>query len=330
MAALNFVAADDGLEDDPKLLTLARLLKVSRPMAFWFVMRWQRLILDRGNHVSGSLPRNYTADDIAAYLEFKGGARRLIEAMKMQGYLSFKKGRGFFYPAWDDTTTGRYAHRREEDRIWHEDKRKQQRRSSAVRPSSDVVRQSADTSADGLTTSSRQPTGRKEESSGERPPDPPPAGGASLADTRWDWLERAAPTPQNRSACKRVLEAMTTEDWALVQRAYGLLHDPGASISRKNRRVLSWPTDLFLAKQGFLRFRPPARPTRTPVTRSPIPPEPDPLVELGKPQEWREAWLADPINKGRLPPWYSASDHQNGTSGCPPPAQPPVAPRGSK
>lgn len=34
MAALSFVAAEDGLEEDPKLKTLARLLKVARPWPF--------------------------------------------------------------------------------------------------------------------------------------------------------------------------------------------------------------------------------------------------------------------------------------------------------
>jgi len=85
MAALNFVAAEDGLEEDPKLLGLARILKVPRGMAFWYVLRWQRLILRRGNHMLGSLPKNFRAEDVAGFLEFRGNPRRLIDAMKKQG-----------------------------------------------------------------------------------------------------------------------------------------------------------------------------------------------------------------------------------------------------
>src|SRR4051812_36853863 len=99
MPALNFVAADDGLEEDPKLRTLAKILKERRSTAFWWVMRWQRLILQKGNHLSGALPKTYTAHDIATFLDFNGPPHRLIDAMKRQGYLSFKKGRGFCYPA---------------------------------------------------------------------------------------------------------------------------------------------------------------------------------------------------------------------------------------
>ena len=334
MAALNFVAADDGLEDDPKVQTLARLLKVSRPMAFWFVIRWQRLILQRGNHVMGSLPKNYTGDDIAAFLDFKGGARRLTDAMKKQGFLSFKKGRGFFYPGWSDTTTGRYASRREEDRLWHEQKRKEGR-SSVARPSADVVRPSADTSSDGRTTSSRHPIVRKEETSAELPPDPPPPGGPSLADARWDWLLEHAPTPQDSGFCKRLLGPMSIDAWDLVRGAYNRPSQPGASISKKFLRVLAWPTDQFLKKEAYLRFRPRKRPDRRATTSSTPAGAMDTLAEIenrhldgdaflvgflrdpdrpeAKKQEARERWLAEPANKGRQPPWTNTGAQQNGT-----------------
>jgi hypothetical protein len=327
MPALNFVAAEDGLEDDPKLLGLARLLKVPRAIAFYYVMRWQRLILHRGNHSLGSLPKSYTADDIAGFLGHKGDPNRLTLAMKKQGYLSYKKGRGYFYPAWKDTTTGRYACKRERDRLWHE-RQRTGARSAVERPSADVDRPSSDASAERLTTSERHQTGRNEESRSGLPPNPPPAGGASVADARWRWLEENAPTPQGREVCKKILERMTEEDWALVQRGYRALGQAGASISKKNRRALLWPTDQFLRKEAYLRFLPLARPTKTPSKPSASQLESDPTADIegrlhggdrfvtellsdpDQPEEKKNAarnrWLADPANKDRRPPWVAA------------------------
>jgi len=324
MAALNFVAAEDGLEEDPKLLGLARILKVPRGMAFWYVLRWQRLILRRGNHMLGSLPKNFRAEDVAGFLEFRGNPRRLIDAMKKQGYASFKKGRGFFYPAWKETTTGHYAHRREDDRIRHEVLRRE-RRSATDRRSDDVGGTSADASADHPMTSAEDQTGRKQGSNSAGPPDPPPSGGALLADARWEWVKEHAPTPQNREACKKLLGAMSEEDWALVQRGYRLRTEPGAFISKRNRRVLDWPTDQFLRKQAYLRFRDVKRPSRTAAksrsggsTRDPLDEIEarlskgddflrqllaDPDVSEAKKEDRRNHWLADPQNAGRVPPW---------------------------
>lgn len=349
MAALNFVAAPDGLEEDPKLQMLARILKVSRPMAFWFVMRWQRLILRSGNHISGSLPKNYKADDIAAFLEFPGGPKRLVAAMKRQGFIGYRKGRGFYYVAWADTITGRYASRREEDRLWHEQSRKKDRatkgRSAGAvlrlsddvdQPSGDVVRPSDDVSPDRPTTSSRTPIGKKGRNTGNRPPDPPPGGGASSAEMRWDWLNEKAPTSQNRDGCMRILATLSEDDWVLVKRAYGRLYEPGASLSRKDRRVLQWPVDQFLRKQAYLRFQEKARPTRTAGSQASPYLEADPVADMekrllardkfladlhqdpeapeAKKRLAREHWLADPENKDRRPPWEGPPIHQNGTA----------------
>ncbi len=341
MAALNFVAAEDGLEDDPKLKTLARLLKVARPLAFWFVMRLRRLILTTGNHLSGFLPKNYGSNDIAAYLEFEGAAQRLIDAMKKQGYLGYKKGRGFFYPGWSDLTTGRYACRRERDRQSKVESRKSE--SSAWLAVSKFLIPAADASSDRRATSSPDPTGRKKESNPELPPDPPPTGGACLADARWDWVQEHAPTPQNSRVCKAILGAMSVETWDAVQRAYSLIGQPGASISKKNSRVLNWPTDQFLRKEAYLRFLPRKRPTRTkPVTAM------DTLAELerrqadgdaflmdflrdpdqpdAKKQQRRERWLADPVNQDRKRPWEGIPAQENGVSAHPiTPPHPPSA-----
>jgi hypothetical protein len=330
VAALNFVAIEDGLEEDPKLLGLGKLLGVPRQIAVWYVFRLRRLILRSGDHLHGSLPRNVTVDDIASFLDFKGSSRRLVDALKSQGYLGFRKGRGFYCPGWRETTTGHYAWRREEDRLWHE-RRRLLKRASPERLSLDVVRQPGDTSSDRVTTSERIRTESNESSGAERPPDPPPVGGDSLADARWKWLEEHAPTPQNRDACKRILGPMSEQDWALVQRSYGLLRGPGTSISKRNRRPLYWPTIRFLREQAYLRFGGIGRPARTPPKPRPSPPRGesfdavgedlarrlvgadafvtdmlrDPELSEEKKAEARERWLANPENAGRVPPWIA-------------------------
>jgi hypothetical protein len=47
---------------------------------------------------------------------------------------------------------------------------------------------------------------------------------------------------------------MSPEDWELVQFAYAARQKGGPSISVKNARALTWPTDTFLRKSAFYRF----------------------------------------------------------------------------
>jgi hypothetical protein len=246
MAALNFVASEDGLEESPKLLGLARALKVPRPLAFWYVMRLRRLVLQHGHHITGVLPKQFTDDDVAGFLEFDGKAKVLTAQLKAQGFIGRKKGRQFYYPGWADTITGRYASKREADRLRHA------KRTSG--DSADFRGASAEASADTLRSSTENQTGRKEERSGTLPPVPPPAGGASLGSERWEWLMKNAPTPQNREVCVRYLATMAPDDWALVQYAYTSRQKGARHISKKNARTLDWATDIWLRKQAWLRF----------------------------------------------------------------------------
>lgn len=130
---------------------------------------------------------------------------------------------------------------------------------------------------------------------------------------------------------------MSEQDWETVQVAYGLLKVPAGGVgtpSRKNIRVLHWPTDLFLKKGAYLRFRPKARPARaasTPVKVVELSPAEelearlvkvdgyllqllsDPDVPEEKKQAARERWLASAENKGRRPPWKTPAT--NGSNG---------------
>ena len=149
-------------------------------------------------------------------------------------------------------------------------------------------------------------------------------------------------------ACKAILGSMSVEIWGLVQRAYTLIEQPDASISKKNRRVLYWPTDQFLRKEAYLRFLPRKRPTRTaprPIAavdaladierrlagsdRFLMESLCDPDESVAKKQERRERWLADPVNKNRPRPWEGIPLHENGVSAHPT-APAPASPSGSK
>jgi hypothetical protein len=328
--SLNFVAAEDGLEEDPQLLGVARALKVPRSEAYWFVMRLRRFVLNYGNHLTGAIAKKYGSEDIAAYLDWRGRADKLVDALRHAGYLGFKKGRGFFYPGWDQTITGYYAHRREADRRWHEADRKKRRNDGRA----NIDGASADASADGRSDIFTK-TDSKEERKGEPAapvpsPEPPPGGGDRGADARWAWLLENAPTPQNRERCVQMLGRLSDDDWALVQRAYGLARQSDAPISVKNKKVLLWPTDRFLSQQAFFRFRPPTtskqkRPNGAPSAaarealdeaaekaaqaerqrRFLLELLADPDVDEREKERHRRAWLADPDHAGQTPPWVA-------------------------
>jgi len=292
MAALNFVAIGDGEDNGPKLTTLARLLKVHRGLALWFLFRIRRMILDHGNHITGVLPKQYGQEDIASFLEFDGKARLLVDALRKQGYLGRKTGRGFHYPDWENTITGKYAAERERDRLWHLMDR-------ANRRSDDVGRRSTDASTDGLTTSADISTGRKKGRESGRPPVPPPEGGQSLGALRWEWLVKNAPTPQNREVCTRILHQMTGADWLLVQWSYESKKKGGVNISRKNARTLDWPTDVFLRKTAFHRFAGYYR-TFKEADQQPAKPQEAPAIETREEQmlkDWHrlEAYLSSDL-----------------------------------
>lgn len=140
-----------------------------------------------------------------------------------------------------------------------------------------------------------------------------------------------APTPQNPDRCKRLLAAISDEDWALVVRAYGRLQEPRSLLSQKEKRdlrALNWATDKFLTEHAYLRFRIFERPK----IRAPRPQGPSPILgaeeelkrrligsdefvmellrDPDQPRKAREAamqrWAAVPENASRTPPWEAS------------------------
>lgn len=334
--SLNFVAAEDGLEDGPKFLKLARILKVPRSAAFWSLMRLRRLIVNEGNGITGALPKTYDAEDIAVFLEWPGRSAALVAAFKATGFLSFRRGRGFFYPGWQQTVTGSYAHAREKVREADRRRKRGGERENGEKTSGGIPADSAGIHVEsgGETPESRH-KGSKD--SGGTPPNPPRDGGDSLADARWQWVLENAPTPQNPAYCKPLLAQMSADDWALVQRAWGpegRVRPDGSPICVRDARVLAWPSDAFLRKQAFLRWRP--KPPRRPIARASSevakvvvsPAEQlerrlaetdayvmqalaDPDLPEAKKRELREKWLAKSENAERAPPWKKQPNGQH-------------------
>lgn len=98
--------------------------------------------------------------------------------------------------------------------------------------------------------------------------------------------------------------------------------------------MLAWPSDAFLRKQAFLRWRP--KPPPRPIVRAPasavrvISPAAelekrlletdsyvmqaldDPDLADEKKKEIREKWLERPENRDRVPPWKKAAQPTNG------------------
>lgn len=329
--SLNFVAAEDGLEDGPKFLQLARLLKVPRSIAFWSVMRLRRLITNEGNKISGALPKSYTRDDIAAFLEWTGKPGALIDALKATGWLGFRRARGFFYPSWGTTVTGRYAASREAVRAYDRRRKRDDREvpggGERENPENVSVRNPY-----GLRTES-VPVQRsiKERNPDGTPPTPPPEGGDSLADARWQWVEEHAPNPRNSGYCRKILARMSAEKWEMVQRAWGPPRPEWGPLYVRHARVLLWPSDAFLRKEAFLPWgkKPARRIARASSAavkvvdpaeqlarqlaeqdRYVLEASADPDLPEGKKRELQEWWRARPENAERIPPWEKNGHHQ--------------------
>jgi hypothetical protein len=317
--ALNFVAAEEGLEDSPELIQLARELKVPRSEAFWFVMRVRRLVILSGNMRTGALSRTHTPSRIAGFLEWSRSPTRLISALKQASFLKSRKGRGFFYVNWGDTITGRYARRREIDRIRHE-------RANDLRGASvEIPRNVRGASAEPLHHSEGNRDKASKQGAGDRPPGPPQPGGASEALARWNWILEHAPCPQNRKACEAILGRMPDDEWALVQRAYDatLRTGPPIALSRRTLSALEWGTDRFLAKQAYFRFKPRPEVSKTGRGKRVRPEDElrarqeaadryvtelfaDPHSTAAQRATAKRVWLSNPDNRDRRPPWETA------------------------
>lgn len=244
-----FVAIRVGRSNDPReVLGLARDLGCSRATALGYVALWEELILEVGDATTGKI-KGYSAPHIAAKLDWPGKPARLLEALRRAGLLASHRG-VFSHAYWTSSVTGQYASDRAEQRE-HWRLQKQQQRAQ------DVPKDVRETSDDVRETSSRTADIKKErkDNGASPPPDPPQAGGA-LGASRWRWLRENHKRPSGERLCLRYLEAMSEDDWALIQWLAKLPAGGGGLIPPWKKRVLKLNTHQLIAKQAYLEILP--------------------------------------------------------------------------
>jgi hypothetical protein len=261
-----FVAIRVGLSNDPRVLALARELKVERATALGYVALWQELILEVGDALTGRI-KGYTAQHVAAKLGHEGNPRRLVDALKRAGELAQHRGT-LRHPSWGESITGHYAARKAEDReTWTRQKNAQR---DAARLAALEAAGAQPPHEQGVdvhpvstwTRGGRPPAVQVENAHKERkgppgqPPQPPAKRGESKGFARWRWVLDNHHSPMNPSGCARILEAMTDEDWELFRWASTPAPDGGPRSSSRKMRILAADSYRILSTGAYLKFRP--------------------------------------------------------------------------
>lgn len=296
-----FVAIRVGRSQDPReVLGLARELKVSRATALGFVALWEEMILEVGDAITGRL-KGYSANHIAAKLDFSGPPRRLLDALKTAGLLASHRG-VFVHPYWRQSVTGQYASDRAELReSW---RLKKQAQRDAGQPG-DVPAMSPGRLGDnGGTSQGTADIDRLTNGNGaQTPPLAPPRAGGDPGASRWEWLLAHHKRPMDAPRCTSYLSSLSDEDWALVQWVTELPPGGGPLKLSRKKRVLAMDTHALLAKQAFLQLRPEwveklrrdRAPERRSTPRPPAPPaEDEAAVRATRAVAFVLAQLADP------------------------------------
>jgi hypothetical protein len=240
----NFVALRLGFWHDPRLvLGLARDLKIPRGLAGAYVAQWEEFVLEVGDARTGRV-KGYSAEHIAAVLDFPGRPARLVDALKKTGVLSIQRGT-FVHPFWLETRTGQYALKRCKDA--------ERQRPIDATLSTETPRSNRGDSADDPTSFHGRSDSKEGRDSAESPPTPL-AGGVACGRERWAELLKIAPRPQNPRECIPLLERLSAEDWELVQFVYALRLNPPPNIGVR-KRAWTAGTDRFLKNELFLNFR---------------------------------------------------------------------------
>jgi hypothetical protein len=249
-----FVATEVNLRNDPKVLGMARRLKIHRLHAVGLLCTWREFVLERGTGTG--LVKGYSRAEVAEFLDWPRAPAVLFDALKGAGYLTSRRGGAFVYPGWAETITGHYAHKKAADR----DRKKGQRAAAEGGEEGDSARgTSADIPRNGRGASAEVPSGSGQEVS-KSPPGPPGSGGASQPSAPsgwWEWFRDMHPKVRNPRKCRRLLGLMERED--LDQLWYCLpIHAP---LYRDKEKKKAWRfvpfADSYLEDGTFWEHRPP-------------------------------------------------------------------------
>jgi hypothetical protein len=262
-----YVAVEVGLRHDPKVLGLARRLKIHKLHAVGLVSSWREMVLVRGT--GAGAVKGYSRQELCEYLDWPKGPAPLIDALKMAGMLRTKRG-CFVYPFWHDTITGSFAQHRSSDRDRKLDERATRKRWTAVYPggawpgfeeakerlrghSGEVPGNVQGTSAD-----APEESGHKET---KGPPGPPvPGGVGGVADARnglTEWFLELYPRLKNEGKCRKVLGRMTTAQAEQLRYCLPLqLRRYMAAMTGRGGRGVPF-ADKYLEGEWYLELRPP-------------------------------------------------------------------------
>lgn len=262
-----FVATEVNLRNDPKVMGLARRLKVHKLHAVGLVTSWREFVLVRGT--GAGVVKGYSRQELAEYLDWPKGPAPLIDALKAAGLLRTKRG-AFLYPFWAETTTGHYAHHKSTDRSRKADERDARRRWAEVFPGEawpgleaarDRLRGHSPEAPESVPgTSGDIPSGSGHEESKSPPGPPGPGGVGGVADARTgltEWFLETYPRLKNQAICRKVLAKMTPAE--AVQLRYCLPRQlPRYMAAMTGRAGKGVPfADKYLREGYYLELRPP-------------------------------------------------------------------------
>jgi hypothetical protein len=255
-----FIAVEVGLRHDPKVLGLARALKVHAAAAVGYLVAWREFVLTRGT--GGGVVHGYTVDEMAAFIGWPGSAVKIVTALKTAGFLGSRR-RALVHPSWGDTITGHYAAKRAKDRD-----RQRTGKGDGGGTSGDVqgdVR--AEVPRNGHGDSAEVPRslrGGSEEigtvsNKGFHgtPPGPPLEGGVERASALTEWFLETYPKVRNPKKIAKLLGLLTAEE--VVQLRFCLaIHAPQYVDKKKGKGWRFVPYgDSYLEDGIFWEYRPP-------------------------------------------------------------------------
>jgi hypothetical protein len=220
-----FVAVEVGLRHDPKVLGLAKRLRIHPQHAVGIVATWREMVLTRGTGIG--VVRGYSRSELAAFVDWPGEPGRVIDALKGAGMLVMRR-QAFVHPSWSETTTGSYAHHKSGERERKATERALRREWEAMHPAEpwpglerarELIGQSADSprTEGGPSASGSRTNGHKGSNGVRRTPQGAPRGGASDGATRLAEFESAWPLGvPGTEKCRAYLAERTPEEWAHI------------------------------------------------------------------------------------------------------------------
>lgn len=222
-----------GFWRDPNLLELAE--KVKYPDVGAAIARLREFVLTMGTN-EGTLPGR-TLGQIAVVMESnRAGCSRktFFKALAEAGYLKCRR-KTYYYPNWKQTPMGQYCKERKENAD-HQAALRRKKKELAIQAL--VEEQQKGTSGVRTGDVGSSSVGDLEDSNLGRPADAQnaPSGGAGgEALTRWEWFKNLHPRPDNPALCKRLLAALSQEEWEQLQ--FALPTHAMRAKGRDTRRV---------------------------------------------------------------------------------------------